>query len=140
MKKVVVRYNGEKPTRGSGESAGYDVVSKDDVFLKPHQVGKVTTPTKLQPIQDYFYTAVPRSSLCNKNGLILLNSVGIIDKDYTGNMIWNFWNLSNEPVTIKAGERIGQIVFHEMVEAQFVKEEFKETERGENGFGSSGKF
>ena len=69
-----------------------------------------------------------------------MNSVGVIDKDYTGNMIWNFWNLSDDPVTIEAGERIGQIVFHEMVQAYFIEDEFEKTKRGDGGFGKSGRF
>lgn len=140
MKAITVRYKGEKPARGSTEAAGYDVISSEEVTIQPSSVGKVVTPTNLQPVQDYFYTAVPRSSICNKNGIILLNSTGIIDKDYTGNMIWNFWNLSDKPVTIAKGERIGQIVFQEMVEAYFIDDEFEETDRGGKGFGSSGKF
>lgn len=140
MKAITVRYKGVKPTQGSKEAAGYDVVSSETVIIQPSSVGKVVTSTKLQPVQDYFYKAIPRSSICNKNGIILMNSVGVIDKDYTGNMVWNFWNLSDKPVTIEKGERIGQIVFQEMVSAYFVEDEFKETERGENGFGHSGKF
>jgi len=140
MKSITVRYKGEKPTKGSEDAAGYDVRAKDTLTIKPHSIGQVVTPTNLQPIQDYFYNAIPRSSICNKKGLILMNSVGVIDKDYTGNMIWNFWNLSDDPVIIEAGERIGQIVFHEMVQAYFIEDEFEETKRGDGGFGKSGRF
>lgn len=136
---IKVKYQGDKPTQGSELAAGYDLRAQDDVTIMPSASGKVTSTTKLQPPSDYLHIAVPRSSLCNKNGLILMNSVGIIDPDYTGATIWNFWNLSSLPVTIKKGERIGQVVFMQRVEADFIDEPFNETERGDNGFGSSGK-
>lgn len=134
---INVKYQGDKPTQGSERAAGYDVRAALDTTIDPGKSGKVSTTTKLQPPTGYAYFAMPRSSICNKD-LLLKNSVGLIDEDYTGATIWNFYNYSDQPVTIKKGERIGQFVFFEVVKANFVNEPFTETERGDKGFGSSG--
>lgn len=135
---INVKYQGDSPTKGREYDAGYDVRSSDDVTIYPNSCGQVITTTRLQPPMDTFYTAIPRSGLCNKNGLILINSVGVIDPTYTGATVWNFWNLSDKPVDIGKGERIGQFVFHKRLDVNFINEPFEETERGANGFGSSG--
>jgi len=134
----IVKYNGEKPTQGTEYAAGYDLRSLEDVIIEPNTSGKVVSSTKIQSDMNLFHIAVPRSSLCNKNGLILMNSLGIIDPDYTGATVWNFWNLSSEPVAIKKGERIGQVVFMNRIAVNFVNEAFIYTDRGEGGFGSTG--
>lgn len=82
----------------------------------------------------------PRSGLAAKRGLTLLNSPGTIDSDYRGEIKCIVVNLSNEPQTIEAGERIAQMVVarHEQVEWESV-EQLIATERGAGGFGSTGK-
>jgi dUTP pyrophosphatase len=82
----------------------------------------------------------PRSGLAAKHGLTVLNSPGTIDADYRGEICVILVNLSNEPFTIQDGERIAQMVIarHEQAEWQEV-EVLNETERGEGGFGHTGK-
>ena len=141
QKMITVKYIGEKPTQGSDLAAGYDVRSMAKVVIHPSAIGKITTTTKIQMPDGYSAHLMPRSSICDKNGLILINSIGQVDPDYTGYLIFNFWNLSAKPVTIDIGERIGQAVFHKRITAEFVKvDEFAETKRGDKGFGSTGKF
>lgn len=135
---IKVKYQGDKPTQGSELAAGYDIRADDNYTIQPHSSCKVQATTRIQPPPDCFHLAMPRSSLCNKNGLILMNSVGLIDPDYTGFTFWNFWNLSNKPVIITANERIGQVVFMPRIKVEWIETELDETERGDSGFGSSG--
>jgi dUTP pyrophosphatase len=82
----------------------------------------------------------PRSGLAAKHGITVLNSPGTIDADYRGEIKVILVNLSNQPFTIEAGERIAQMVVarHEQIEWEAV-EELGTTERGAGGFGSTGK-
>tara|TARA_R110000851_G_scaffold187318_1_gene337086 strand:- start:3312 stop:3731 length:420 start_codon:yes stop_codon:yes gene_type:complete len=138
---ITVSYIGQKPTQGSDLAAGYDVRASESVSIEPNSSQPITVTTRMQMPDDYLCHLMPRSSICNKQGLILMNSVGLQDPDYTGDLIFNFWNLSSELVCIEKGERIGQAVFHKRITAEFVKvDEFTETKRGDKGFGSSGKF
>lgn len=84
-------------------------------------------------------TILPRSGLGHKHGLVLGNLVGLIDSDYQGPLMVSVWNRGDKPYTITAGERIAQLVFLPVVQAQFsIVEAFEQTERGEGGFGHSG--
>ena len=85
-------------------------------------------------------TILPRSGLGHKHGIVLGNLVGLIDSDYQGQLFVSCWNRGREPFTINPGERIAQMVFVPVIQAQFeVVEEFEESHRGEGGFGSTGK-
>ena len=138
---ITVSYIGQKPTQGSELAAGYDVRSNATVIIQPSSPMPITVTTKIQQPEGYCSLLMPRSSICNKQSLILLNSIGLIDNDFLGELTFNFWNLSKVPVTIEKGERIGQLMFLAQTTAEFVEvDEFAETKRGDKGFGSSGKF
>ena len=82
----------------------------------------------------------PRSGLAAKYGITVLNTPGTIDADYRGNICVILVNLSNEPFTINNGERIAQLVISKYERADWEEvEELDETERGNKGFGSTGK-
>lgn len=82
----------------------------------------------------------PRSGLGHKHGIVLGNLVGIIDSDYQGEIKVSCWNRGLESYTIQPGERIAQLVFMPVAQIQFeIVPEFLESERGDGGFGSSGK-
>ncbi len=84
-------------------------------------------------------TILPRSGLGHKHGIVLGNLVGLIDSDYQGQLFVSCWNRSAEPFTIEVGERIAQLVFIPVVQAQFtLVDEFTQSDRGEGGFGHSG--
>ncbi|MCB1604976.1 MAG: dUTP diphosphatase, partial [Xanthomonadales bacterium] len=84
-------------------------------------------------------TILPRSGLGHKHGLVLGNLVGLIDSDYQGQLFVSCWNRSDKDYTINRGDRIAQMVFVPVIQAQFeVVEEFNNSERGEGGFGHSG--
>lgn len=83
----------------------------------------------------------PRSGLGIKHGIVLANTIGVIDSDYQGEIKIGIRNQGSEPYSIQPGERICQMLFIPVVQASLrVVEEFsQETERGEGGFGHTGK-
>jgi dUTP pyrophosphatase len=83
---------------------------------------------------------LPRSGLGHKHGIVLGNLVGLIDSDYQGQLMVSCWNRSDVEFTIQPMERIAQLVIVPVVQAQFnVVAEFPATQRGEGGYGSTGK-
>lgn len=90
--------------------------------------------------QTLHYWMVPRSSI-SKTGLMMLNSVGVIDKSYRGELMAFLWNTSNVPVLVEAGNRLVQIVAGDMSDITSITlmDSFPTTSRGEGGFGSTGK-
>jgi dUTP pyrophosphatase len=124
-------------------SVGFDICSVEDVEIPPKSFKLVNTGIRIKILKkNIFPMIVPRSSLFIKKNLIMGNSVGIIDLDYCGKddeikMI--LYNVSDEPVQIAKGERIGQIIF-----INFDKPKIKLTkdlnlfESSRGGFGSTG--
>jgi dUTP pyrophosphatase len=85
-------------------------------------------------------TILPRSGLGHKHGLVLGNLVGLIDSDYQGQLFISCWNRSQTAYTIEIGERIAQLVFLPIVQVALnAVESFDNSERGDGGFGHSGK-
>ena len=83
---------------------------------------------------------LPRSGLGHKHGIVLGNLVGLIDSDYQGQLMVSAWNRSDVAFTIEPLERIAQLVIVPVVQAQFnVVSEFPASQRGEGGYGSTGK-
>ncbi len=88
----------------------------------------------------YAAMILPRSGLGHKHGIVLGNLVGLIDSDYQGQLMVSAWNRSDVPFTIEPMERIAQLVIVPVVQAQFtVVSEFVASQRGEGGYGSTGK-
>ncbi|HEU5339248.1 MAG TPA: dUTP diphosphatase [Sulfuricaulis sp.] len=83
---------------------------------------------------------LPRSGLGHKHGIVLGNLVGLIDSDYQGQIFISVWNRSDKSFTIEPGDRIAQMVFVPVLQAQFsIVNEFAQSRRGEGGFGHSGR-
>ena len=83
---------------------------------------------------------LPRSGLGHKHGIVLGNLVGLIDSDYQGQVFISVWNRGRDSFTVQPGERIAQMVIVPVVHADFeVVDEFVESERGEGGFGHTGR-
>ncbi len=83
---------------------------------------------------------LPRSGLGHKHGIVLGNLVGLIDSDYQGQLFISCWNRGKESFEINIGERIAQLMFVPVVQAQMeVVSEFEESHRGEGGFGHTGR-
>ena len=84
-------------------------------------------------------TILPRSGLGHKHGIVLGNLVGLIDSDYQGQLFVSCWNRGNGSFTVEPGDRIAQLVFVPVVQADFeVVPDFCESDRGAGGFGHSG--
>nr|WP_181315000.1 MULTISPECIES: dUTP diphosphatase [Photobacterium] len=86
-------------------------------------------------------TILPRSGLGHKHGIVLGNLVGLIDSDYQGQLMVSVWNRGDTTFTIEPGDRIAQLVFVPVVQAQFnIVTDFDDASlRGEGGFGHSGR-
>jgi dUTP pyrophosphatase len=85
-------------------------------------------------------TILPRSGLGHKHGIVLGNLVGLIDSDYQGPLMVSCWNRGSVAYTVTPGERIAQLVIVPVLKARFqVVDNFEASQRGEGGFGSSGK-
>lgn len=131
------------PTYATPGSAGIDLRVCIDESLQVKAGETVLLPTGLSVyIADPTLAAVilPRSGLGHKHGIVLGNLVGLIDSDYQGELKISCWNRGQEHFTIEPGDRIAQLVFLPVVRADFkLVEAFDETDRGEGGFGSSGR-
>ena len=132
------------PFYATSGSAGMDLTAciEEDVTLEPLERKIVPTGIAIQlPSADYGAFVFARSGLASKKGITLPNCVGVIDSDYTGELMVSLINLSKESYTIKNGERIAQLVIMEVAKARFnVVENLGNTERGDGGFGSTGTF
>ena len=88
----------------------------------------------------YAAMILPRSGLGHKHGIVLGNLVGLIDSDYQGQLFVSCWNRGQEAFVMNPMERMAQLVIVPVVQAQFtLVDEFNASERGEGGFGSTGK-
>ena len=140
--KVINRSRFDLPRYATPLSAGMDVRANIDeaVVLRPLERAMIPTGLSIELPEGYEMQIRPRSGLAAKHGITVLNSPGTIDADYRGEIRVILVNLSNEEFRIEAGERIAQMVVarHEQVEWELT-EELDESERGEGGFGSTGK-
>ncbi|RLK46474.1 deoxyuridine 5'-triphosphate nucleotidohydrolase [Alkalispirillum mobile] len=85
-------------------------------------------------------TVLPRSGLGHKHGIVLGNLVGLIDSDYQGQIFISCWNRSDQPFVVEPGERVAQLVFVPVLRPAFqVVDEFTPSERGDGGFGHTGR-
>ena len=128
------------PERSTKNSAGYDFFVQEDVICKPHEITLVKTGIKSVFPTDEMLLLFNRSSNPKKKGLIILNGVGVVDADYYGNPDNDgeigglFYNMTNEDVVLKAGEKMMQGIF---VKYGIVDDDTAEGERT-GGFGSTG--
>ena len=137
------RLREQPPAYATPGSAGLDLRAclSAPLVLAPGACQLVPTGLALH-LADAGYAALilPRSGLGHKHGIVLGNLVGLIDSDYQGELMVSAWNRSAEPFTIAPMERIAQLVIVPVVQAQFnVVSEFPASERGEGGYGSTGK-
>ena len=130
------------PTYGSEFSAGADLYACEggDITIAPGETRLVHTGISMAIPCGFVGLIYARSGLACKRGLAPANKVGVIDSDYRGEIMVALHNHSNEPQTICDGERIAQIVFTAYMGADFLEvDELDSTERGEGGFGSTGR-
>ncbi len=123
-------------------SAGMDLYAnlEESIVLKPMQRTLVKTGLFIALPDNYEAQIRPRSGLSYKKGITVLNSPGTIDADYRGEIGVILINLSEENFIVEDGERVAQMVIAPYIKAKWTEvEELASTDRGEGGFGSTGK-
>jgi dUTP pyrophosphatase len=137
------RVAGHLPAYATPGSAGLDLRACLDEAIELAAGQTVLIPTGLAiHIEDAGLAALilPRSGLGHKHGIVLGNLVGLIDSDYQGQLMVSCWNRGQTAFTIQPMERIAQMVIVPVVQATFRRvENFEQSDRGEGGFGSSGR-
>jgi dUTP pyrophosphatase len=143
VKIIDPRMAGQLPAYATPGSAGLDLRACLDEPLTLQANAWQLVPTGIAIyLKDPGFAALilPRSGLGHKHGIVLGNLVGLIDSDYQGQLMVSAWNRSDTPFTIAPMERIAQLVLVPVMQAQFnVVDEFPASERGEGGYGSTGK-
>lgn len=128
------------PERSTLNSAGYDFFALDDIRFPAETITRVFTGVKCELMPNQVLILANRSSNPSKKGLVLLNGIGVVDADYYGNsdndgeIAFEFYNMLNEPVEIKKGEKLGQglILAFDKTEDDYV------TNVRKSGWGSTG--
>jgi len=139
--KVINRSQHDLPKYETAVSAGIDLRANlaKAYTLQPLERTLVQTGLFLEIPAGYEAQVRPRSGLALKKGITVLNTPGTIDADYRGEIGVILVNISNQPFVINDGERIAQLVFARVEQAEFLEvEELSTTERGAGGFGSTG--
>jgi dUTP pyrophosphatase len=138
------RLTGQLPAYATPGSAGLDLRAciECEIVLEPGQAELVPAGVAIH-LHDPGLAAIvlpPRSGLGHKHGIVLGNLVGLIDSDYQGQILVSCWNRGKAPFTLRPMERIAQLVIVPVVQVAFnVVNEFKASQRGADGFGSTGK-
>ena len=125
------------PTYGSPEAAGADLYAclEAPLTIAPGETAKIPTGIAMAGL------IFARSSLGVKRGLAPANKVGVVDSDYRGEFLIFLYNQSQEPQTVAPGERVAQLVIVPVRQAHFEEvDTLEETQRGQGGFGSTGRF
>ena len=143
VKILDARLANQMPAYATPGSAGLDLRACLDapLTLQPNAWQLVPTGMAIY-LQDPSFAALilPRSGLGHKHGIVLGNLVGLIDSDYQGQLMVSAWNRSAVAFTIEPMERIAQLVIVPVVQAHFnIVNEFAASQRGEGGYGSTGK-
>lgn len=141
---IVKRLEGiefELPKRATANSAGYDFYNPEKVIIEAKETKLVKTGVKVKMNNDEYLELVNRSSNPIKKGLILINGVGIIDADYynnesnEGEMAFALYNITDNPVVLEVGDKIGQAIFHKY----YITEDDNAEGERTGGFGSTNK-
>lgn len=127
------------PTKGSQDSAGWDLYAASDYVIPPGEVVKVGTGLSMEVDPMFWIGIFARSGLATKQGLRPANCVGVVDPDYRGEVIVALYNDSYESHIVRAGDRIAQMIILPIYNYNVIEvNELDDTERGAGGFGSTG--
>lgn len=130
------------PERGSDMAAGYDLFADiaEDIIIDPHTTAMIGTGLAVAIPEGYFGGIYARSGLSSKEGLRPANCTGVVDADYRGEIKVALHNDSDFERTITPGQKIAQMVIMPFLSVEFQQvEQLDNTERGQGGFGSTGK-
>lgn len=132
----------EIPKRATNGSAGYDLCAciEEDVVIKKGQIVKIPTGISAEiNTNEAALMIYARSGLASKNGVTLVNCVGVVDSDYRGEIVVPLINLGNDDYIIEKGARIAQLVVTPIILPEIEEvSELGDTDRGSGGFGSTG--
>ena len=138
----ILNENAHLPTRGSDYAAGYDLyaATNEPINIAPHSTTKIGTGLSFELPEGTFAAIFARSGIATKRGLRPANCVGVCDSDYRGEYIVALHNDTDEIMEVAPGERIAQMILLPYLEMNFIEQkELSETDRGDGGFGSTGK-
>lgn len=133
-----IEKNAKLPTKQHERDVGYDIFSVEDAVLKKNDIRLLRTGLRMKLPQDLEAQIRPRSGMA-LSGIIIPNSPGTIDSGYRGEVKIILGNISQEDFKINQGDRIAQMIFSKVEHPSIVEGKVEETERGENGFGSTGR-
>lgn len=132
--------NGMLPTMAHPKDACYDLYATVNTTIIPNEIVLIPTDLSIELPDNFEAQIRPRSGLALKHGITVLNAPGTLDKNFTGNVSIILINLGRESYEVKFGDRIAQIAFRKIDNVYFEEvEKIGETDRGNDGFGSSGK-
>ena len=136
--KIILDEGAKMPTRAHADDAGLDLYSRENRVIYPHSSATFDTGVHVEIPQWYVGMIKSKSGLNVKYGL---TSEGVLDCGYTGSIRVKLYNHSDEAYTVAAGDKISQLVIMPIIapELELVKAFGTETERGDNGFGSTGR-
>ena len=130
--------NGKVPLQNHESDIGYDISASDDITLKSSEVTLVNTGIAINLPEQCAGFVLPRSGLSTKHKITLINSPGLIDPGYTGELLVPLMNHSDKNYDIKAGDRIAQLVLINTISVDFkLVDSLPETDRSTGGFGST---
>ena len=128
------------PAYQTTHAAGLDLRCATDFSLQPMERKLIPTGVRMAIPHGYEGQVRPRSGLALKHGISMVNTPGTVDSDYRGEIQVLLINLGHDAVTFQKGERIAQMVISPVIQAELeVVNSLEETDRGEGGFGSTGK-
>lgn len=127
------------PAYYTNGSVAFDLYSRIDMTVAAKTIERIPTNIIVQTPTNYMLVVVPRSSTPKRKGLSIPQGIGIVDQDYCGpndEILLQFYNFTDHPVTVERGERLAQAVFVRIDKAEFSEEDFSVPDRG--GYGSTG--
>jgi dUTP pyrophosphatase len=135
--RVMLDKNAKMPTKAHDTDAGFDLYAPERVFVRGGSSAIIDTGVHIEIPKGYVGFLKSKSGLNVKHGI---TAEGVIDAGYTGSIVAKLYN-SGESIVFEEGQKIIQIVFLPIPEVELeLTDSFEQTERGDNGFGSSGKF
>ncbi|MBD5136113.1 MAG: dUTP diphosphatase [Lachnospiraceae bacterium] len=130
------------PIRGSEEAAGNDIYAciTEEAQINPHETVKIPTGFATEIPNGLVALIYSRSGMATKKGLVVCQGVGVIDSDYRGEWFIPLHNDTNNIQSVQPNERIAQVIFTDFIVPEFIEtDRLLDTERGDGGFGSTGK-
>lgn len=124
---------------GPAEDAGMDLCSVEDAILEPGAPRLVATGLTIEIPPGYEAQVRPRSGLALRHSITMPNAPGTIDPGYRGEVRVILLNLGREPYTVRAGDRIAQMIVAKYETVEWAEDSLAESLRGAGGFGSSGR-